>query len=104
MSLTLSLQNATVVEFTVHCQTRLQSFKGTVDSRYKGSKSLFFISKCSGDIIISYMEEYTIFCTRMELTSKSVMSLDFADALTLQLLYFDSFLMKQYIIRINPYV
>ena len=32
-SLTLSLPNATVVEFTVHCQTRLQSkFKGTVDS------------------------------------------------------------------------
>ena len=31
--LTLSLPNATVVEFTVHCQTRLQSkFKGTVDS------------------------------------------------------------------------
>ena len=32
--LTLSLPNATVVKFTVHCQTRLQSeFKGTVDSR-----------------------------------------------------------------------
>ena len=31
--LTLSLPNATVVEFTLHCQTRLQSkFKGTVDS------------------------------------------------------------------------
>ena len=31
--LTLSLPNATVVEFTVHCQTGLQSkFKGTVDS------------------------------------------------------------------------
>ena len=32
-SVTLSLPNATVVEFTVHCQTRLQSkFKGTVES------------------------------------------------------------------------
>ena len=32
MDLTLSLPNATVVEFTVYCQTRLQSkFKGTVD-------------------------------------------------------------------------
>ena len=32
-TLTLSLPNATVVEFTVHCQTRLQSkFTGTVDS------------------------------------------------------------------------
>ena len=32
-NLTLSLPNATVVEFTIHCQTRLQSkFKGTVDS------------------------------------------------------------------------
>ena len=31
--LTLSLPNATVVELTVHCQTRLQSkFKGTVDT------------------------------------------------------------------------
>ena len=31
--LALSLPNATVVEFTVHCQTRLQSkFTGTVDS------------------------------------------------------------------------
>ena len=30
---TLSLPNATVVVFTIHCQTRLQSkFKGTVDS------------------------------------------------------------------------
>ena len=32
-SLTLSLPNATVVEFTLHCQMRLQSkFKDTVDS------------------------------------------------------------------------
>ena len=31
--LTLSLPNATVVEFTVHCQARLQSkSRGTVDS------------------------------------------------------------------------
>ena len=31
--LTLSLPNATVVEFTIHCQTRLQSkLKGIVDS------------------------------------------------------------------------
>ena len=38
VALTLSLPNATVVEFTVQCQTRLQSkFKGTVDS------CLFFI-------------------------------------------------------------
>ena len=31
-------------------------FKGTVLNRCKGHKSLFFISKCSGDIQISYME------------------------------------------------
>ena len=32
-TLTLSLPNATVVEFTDHCQTRLQSkLKGTVDN------------------------------------------------------------------------
>ena len=44
---------------------RLQSkFKGSIFNCYKGRKSLFFISKCSGDIIISYMEVYAIFCTR----------------------------------------
>ena len=33
LHLTLSLPNATVIEFTVHCQTRLQSkFKGTVET------------------------------------------------------------------------
>ena len=66
----------TVVEFTVHCQTRLQSkFKGTVDSRYKGRKSLgFFISKCSGDIIISYMKEYAIFCTIIDFSKMFVMA------------------------------
>ena len=31
---------------------------------------MFFISKCSGDMIISYMEVHTIFCTRMNLTKK----------------------------------
>ena len=40
---------------------------------------MFFISKWSGDIIISYMEEYAIFCTRIDLTEMFVMSLDFAD-------------------------
>ena len=29
---------------------------------------MFFISKCSGDIIISYVEVYAIFCTRMDFT------------------------------------
>ena len=62
------LNTFAVVEFTVHCQTRLQSkfSKGTVYSclffnRYKGHTSLFYISKCSGDIIISYMEDYANF-------------------------------------------
>ena len=33
LSLTLSLPNSTVVKFTIHCQTQLQSkLKGTVDS------------------------------------------------------------------------
>ena len=82
-ALTLSLPNATVVEFTIHCQTRLQSkFKGTVDSclfnRYKELNCLFFISKCSGDIIVLYIEVNAIFCTRMEF-SFFVMSLDFAE-------------------------
>ena len=77
---------------------------------------MFIISKCSGDIIVSYMDVYAIFCTRMESTIYFVMSLDFAEIkhiknmsmgisyrthLALQLLYFDLFLMKQYI-RINP--
>ena len=47
--------------------------------RYKGRKSLFFIPKCSGDIIISYMEVCEIFCTRIDFTNNFVMSLDFAD-------------------------
>ena len=84
--LTLSLQNATLVEFTVHCpKTRLQSkFKGTVDSclfltviRAANLCSLF--QKCSGDIIISEMEVCAIFCTRMDFTKMFVMSLDFAE-------------------------
>ena len=48
-------------------------------NRYKGRKSLFFISKCSGDIIISFMEVYAIFCTRQGFTKVFAMSLDFAD-------------------------
>ena len=62
------------------------------------------------------MEVYAIFCTRIDFTNFFVMSLDFAEIkkyrkhvrgddiqmhLALQLLYFDLFLMKQYI-RINP--
>ena len=35
-------------------------------NRYKVRKSLFFISKCSGDIIISYMEVIAINCTIMD--------------------------------------
>ena len=77
---------------------------------------MFIISKCSGDIIVSYMDVYAIFCTRMEFTIYFVMSLDFAEIknienmsmgisyrthLAIQMLYFDLFLMKQYI-RINP--
>ena len=34
----------------------------------KGRKSFFFISKCAGHIVISYMEVGEIFCTRMEFT------------------------------------
>ena len=113
------MPNATVVEITVHCQTRLQSkFKGTDVSfnRYKGRNSLFFISKCSGDIIISYMEVYAIYCSIIDFAKMFVMSLDFAEInnienifmgmayrmhQALQLLYFDLFLIKQYIV-INP--
>ena len=64
---------------------RIQSkLKGTVDSglffiHYKGRKYLFFILKCLGDIIISYMADYAIFCTGMDFTKKFVMALDFAD-------------------------
>ena len=72
----------TVVEFTVHCQTRLRLKARLIASyfnRYKGRISLFFISKCSEDKIISYMEIYAMFCTRMDFTEMSVMSLDFAE-------------------------
>ena len=81
-NLTLSLPNATVVEFTIHCQTRLQSkLKGTVDSCLfltviRDANISSFISKCSGDIIVSYKEVDTIFCTRMEITKRFVMSLE----------------------------
>ena len=51
----------------------------SIFNHFKGRKSLFFISKCSGHIIISYMEVYSIFCTRMEVTEMFVMSLDFAE-------------------------
>ena len=56
-----SVSNATVIEFTVHCQI------------------FVFISKCSGDIIISYMEVFAIVCTRIDFSKMFVMSLDFAD-------------------------
>ena len=36
-------------------------------------------SKCSGDLIISYMEVSTIFCTRMDFTKLFEMSLDFME-------------------------
>ena len=40
---------------------------------------MFFISKCSGEIIISYMEVSAIFCTRMDFTNMFEMSLEFAE-------------------------
>ena len=64
------------------------------------------------------MEVYAIFCTRMDFANFLKMSLDFAEIKNIenmsmgmiysmhqaiQLLYFDIFLMKQYI-RINPNV
>ena len=35
------------------------------------------MSKCSGDILISHMEAYAIFCIRIDFTEMFVMSLDF---------------------------
>ena len=46
---------------------------------FKGRNSLFFISKCSGDIIISCMEVNAIFCPRMDFPNMFVMSLVFAE-------------------------
>ena len=46
---------------------------------YWGRKYFFFISKCSGDIIISYMKVHAFFCTRMDIIKMFVMSLDFAE-------------------------
>ena len=42
----------------------------SIFNRYKRRNYLFYISKCSGDIIISRhnMEKYAIFCTRIEFT------------------------------------
>ena len=76
-TLTLSLPNATVVEITVHGQTRLQSkFKGAFDSCLFltviwDANICVFISKCSGDIVVSYMEGFANFCSRIDFT-KSV--------------------------------
>ena len=41
--------------------------------------SVFFISKCLGDIIISYGEVYGYIPTRMDFTRMFVMPLDFVD-------------------------
>ena len=41
--------------------------------------SLFFISIFLGDMILSYMEVYAFFCSRIDFTNFFVMSLDFAD-------------------------
>ena len=38
-----------------------------------------FISKCSGDIIISYMGISAVFCTRVDFTKMFEMSLAFAE-------------------------
>ena len=115
--LTLLLPNATVVGFTVHCQTQLQSkFKGTVDRcliltviRDANLCTLF-------QNVQSYMDVSAIFCTIMDFTKMFEMPLDFVDIkniknmsmgityrthLAHQLLDFDLFLIKQYI-RINP--
>ena len=48
-------------------------------NRYKGRNCLFYISKCSGDMTISNMEVYTIFCTRIDFTKMVVISLEFVE-------------------------
>ena len=48
-------------------------------NRCKGRRFLFFISKCSGDIIMSYMEVSAIFSSIMDFTNMFEMSLDFAE-------------------------
>ena len=88
-SLTLSLPNATLVEFTVHCQTRdysrnLKAQLLSILNSYKGRNSLFCISKCSGDIIISYLQVNAIFCTRMDFTNMFVRSLDFVESINIE--------------------
>ena len=40
---------------------------------------MFFILKCSGDLMISYMEISTVFCTRMDFKKMFEMSLDFTE-------------------------
>ena len=52
-TLALSLPNATVVEFTIHCQKRPQSkFKGTVDS-------YLFLTVIRTQIILLYFKMFT---------------------------------------------
>ena len=45
-----------------------------------GRNSLFYISKCSRDLILSYVKVYAIVCTKMDFKKLFAMSLDFADA------------------------
>ena len=81
--LTLSLPNATVVEFTVHCQTRIQSkFKFTVDiclflTVIRDANLCFNFNMFKGHNNIVCRSKDTIFCTRMDFTKMFVMSLEF---------------------------
>ena len=94
----------------------MHSWNLSIFNRYMGRKSLFFISKSSGDIIISYMEDNAIFV--QEWTLQIVCNdIQFSDVKTTKICPREwhsrhikpincdifLFLMKQYNIRINPY-
>ena len=50
-----------------HCQMRLKSkLPFTAKRDYSRNSKAQLISKCSGAIIISYIEAYAIFCPRMD--------------------------------------
>ena len=72
-----------------------------------GRNSLLFISKCTGDLNISYAKVYASFYTRMDFTKEMANGIEMANGMSysthqaLHLLYFNLVLIKQHI-RINP--
>ena len=123
-TLRFSLPNVTVIKFTVHYQTQLQSkFKGTFDSclfptvlRTQIFVLYYKMFRGHNNIVNGRLRNFLYknglyktvcnsirFCKRQNIENMSK-GMTYRMRLALQLLYIDLFLMKQYNIRVNPYV